>query len=402
MPAKRLVLTLLWIAFFVAYLDRTNISVAGPAMMHDLGMSPQTFGYVLAAFTGGYALSQIPGGILADRYGAKIMLLIALLIWSVFTGLTGLAASVGVLIVIRFCFGLGEGLEQGAQFKAIGDTFDSHGRSVASAIFLTALALGPAFVAPVAAVTIAHAGWQTLFLWFTLPGLIVAALIWRFFPNSTARLQGATEAEPAGAPGSWRDLFASPRAWCAFATYFLFNIAFWGLLNWMPSYLSQTRHIELAKLGFIASIPYLCGFAGLLVFGALGAGAFYRYRPLLLAAGYVLAGLGLAIAFTAGTVETSVIGLSFGAFFLYGTFGPFWGVALDLVPANIRGTLSGFVNFGGQIGGFCSPIIVGTIVQNTKSYSGSFVLMIAALVLAGATMVLIQRGQQLPRAAVTA
>ena len=134
MPAKRLVLGLLWIAFFVAYLDRTNISVAGPAMMHDLGMSPQTFGYVLASFTAGYALVQIPGGWLADRFGAKIMLLIALLIWSAFTGLTDVAVSVGALIAIRVCFGLGEGLEQGAQFKAIGDTFPSPERSAASAM----------------------------------------------------------------------------------------------------------------------------------------------------------------------------------------------------------------------------------------------------------------------------
>jgi nitrate/nitrite transporter NarK len=94
-----------------------------------------------------------------------------------------------------------------------------------------------------------------------------------------------------------------------------------------------------------------------------------------------------------------VLGLSFGAFFLYGGFGPFWAVALDVVPGNVRGTFSGFVNFGGQIGGFFSPIVVGTIVQNTKSYSGGFVFMIGALVLAGATMVAIQQGQRLPQAA---
>jgi sugar phosphate permease len=402
MAPKRLVLGLLWIAFFVAYLDRTNISVAGPTMMHDLGMSPQTFGYVLASFTAGYALVQIPGGLLADRFGAKIMLLIALLVWSLFTGLTGLAASVGILIAVRFCFGMGEGLEQGAQFKAIGDTFPSHERSAASGIFLTALALGPAFVAPVAAATIAHAGWQPLFLWFTLPGVIVAALIWRFFPRVTAAPAETRAAAPAAEQGSWRDMLVNPRAWSAFAAYLLFNVAFWGLLNWMPSYLSQTRHIQLAKLGYVASIPYLCGFAGLLIFGYLGTGLLYRYRPLMLGVSYLLAGLGLALAFTAQSVAASVIGLSLGAFFLFGTFGPFWAVSLDLVPANIRGTLSGFVNFGGQIGGFFSPIIVGTIVQNTQSYSGGFIIMIGALVAAGATMLAIQRGQELPQAAVAA
>ena len=191
-------------------------------------------------------------------------------------------------------------------------------------------------------------------------------------------------------------MISRPLAWLPFAAYLLFNVAFWGLLNWMPSYLSAERHIDLKSLGLIASIPYLCGFCGLLILGYLGKGVLYRYRPLLLGGSYLLAGLGLYLAFTADNVVSSVAGLSFGAFFLYGGFGPFWAVALDVVPGKLRGTFSGFVNFGGQIGGFFSPIVVGSIVQNTKSYSGGFVFMIGALILAGATMVAIQQGQRLP------
>jgi sugar phosphate permease len=393
---KRLVLGLLWTAFFVAYLDRTNISVAGPTMMKAFDMPPQVFGYVLASFTAGYALMQIPGGMLADRFGAKRMLIIALLVWSLFTGLTGLAASIAVLIAVRFFFGVGEGLENGAHFKAIGDTFGSQERSSASGIFHTALALGPAFVAPIAAATIAHAGWQTLFLLFTIPGVLVAGLIWRFFPAVTGTPADAKNDEPSGSFGT---LIARPRSWLPFAAYLLFNVAFWGLLNWMPSYLSQERHIQLASLGYISSIPYLCGFAGLLTLGYLGKGLLYHYRPLLLAVSYALAGLGLYLAFSAGNITNSVLGLSFGAFFLYGGFGPFWAVTLDVVPGNVRGTFSGFVNFGGQIGGFFSPIVVGAIVGNTKSYSGGFVFMIGALVLAAATMLALQQGQELPRRA---
>ena len=139
----------------------------------------------------------------------------------------------------------------------------------------------------------------------------------------------------------------------------------------------------------------------MLLFGYLGTAAAYRFRPLLLGGSYLLAGLGLTLAFTAQSVFSSVAGLSVAAF-LYGTFGPFWGVALDLVLATIRGTFSGFVNFGGQIGGFFSPIVVGTIVQNTQSYSGGFIIMIGALVIAGGTMLANQRDQRLPQAAVAA
>lgn len=389
---KRLTLTLLWCEFFVAYLDRTNIAVAGPSMSKALGMTPQAFGYVLAAFTAGYALTQIPGGLLADRFGAKRMLIAALLVWSVFTGLTGLATSVAALVVIRVLFGVGEGLESGAHFKALGDTFSSSERSSASGIFHTSLALGPAVVAPVAALTIAAYGWQTLFILFTLPGAIMALLIWRFFPAVTANPETATVER-----GSMGDVLARPIAWLPFAAYLLFNVAFWGLLNWLPSYLSAERHIDLKTLGFLASVPYLCGFFGLLVLGYLGRNVLHAYRPLLLAACYLLAGAGLYWAFTAGTIGGCVAGLSFGAFFLFGNFGPFWAVALDLIPAVVRGTFSTFVNFGGQIGGFFSPIVVGAIVGQSKSYAGGFELMIVALLVAAATMVAIQQGQRLPQ-----
>jgi MFS family permease len=130
---KRRVLILLWIAFFVAYLDRANINIAAPSIIKDFGLTKFQFGEIASAFTAGYAILQIPGGLLADRFGAKRMLMIALAVWSMFTGITGLAVSLISLIVIRVLFGIGEGLENGAHFKALGDTFAPRERSGASA-----------------------------------------------------------------------------------------------------------------------------------------------------------------------------------------------------------------------------------------------------------------------------
>lgn len=135
---------------FVAYLDRINISIADPTIQKALHISPVAFGAVLSAFTFGYAILQIPGGILADKIGAKKLLVIALIWWSIFTGMTGMAMSVGFLIVVRVLFGVGEGLENGAQFKLIGDFFPSKQRSAANGLFLISIALGPAIVAPLA------------------------------------------------------------------------------------------------------------------------------------------------------------------------------------------------------------------------------------------------------------
>src|SRR5437879_4449539 len=98
---------------FVAYLDRINIAVAGPTIMKALHIGHAQFGYVLSAFTFGYALMQIPGGHLADRLGARRLLVAALVIWSLFTAATGLAWSLVSLVVIRILFGVGEGIENG-------------------------------------------------------------------------------------------------------------------------------------------------------------------------------------------------------------------------------------------------------------------------------------------------
>ena len=275
MTNQRRVLTLLWIEFFTAYLDRTNIAVAGPTLMKTLAITPQLFGYVLAAFTAGYAVMQVPGGILADRFGVRRVLVAALLVWSLFTGLTALAASVGALILVRFCFGLGEGIESGAHFRALGDTFTSRERSTASGILHTSLALGPAVAAPLAAAIIGAYGWQALFLWFTVPGIIVAAVVWRYFPKTTG--------QPRPPQATMRALQRGPRLWWMFAAYLCFNVAFWGLAGWMPSYLSSERHIELKSLGFAASVPYLFGFAGLLVLGWVARTLLYERRAQLVA-----------------------------------------------------------------------------------------------------------------------
>jgi MFS family permease len=181
-PAKRSIIFLIWLMMMVAYFDRIVIAVAGPAIRTSLDLSKSQFGFVLSAFTLGYALMQVPGGYLADRFGSRRLLVVALLVWSAFTGLTGLVWSLVVLLVVRMLFGFGEGIENGAQFKLIGDHFSSRERSMATAIFLTSLALGPAVATPAATWLIATVGWRATFYGFGLPGLIVAFLLFRFLP----------------------------------------------------------------------------------------------------------------------------------------------------------------------------------------------------------------------------
>lgn len=390
MQRKRSLLFWIWLMMAVAYLDRVNITIAGPTISTALHLSPRAFGLVLSSFTLGYALMQVPGGYLADRFGARGILTAALALWSIFTAATGRAWSMASMVGIRVLFGAGEGLENGAQFKLIADHFDSRERSTANALFLTALAVGPAVAAPLTSWLIGREGWRTAFIVYAVVGVIVAGLLYRFLPES------AVKKDPGEAStGRWADALGHPRLWLAFAAYLFFNVAFWGFIGWMPSYLAAERHIDLKHLGMIASIPYLCGFVGMITLGRLGTLSAYRWRPLLVAGGYLLAGAGLYATFAATRVPACIAGLSASAFFLYGGFGPFWATAIDAMPENLRGSLSGFVNFGGQIGGFVAPIVIGDLVERTHSYTPGFLFMIAALVAAAVSLAVMQRVEAL-------
>ena len=376
---KWTILLIIWLIMLVSYLDRVIISVAGPTMMGDLNISPTSFGILLSAFSIGYGIMQIPGGYLADKIGGRTILIVALVWWSIATGLHAVAASLGVLIIIRIFFGMGEGLGPGAQLKLVGDYFKPEERSSANGLFFTAVALGPAFAAPLVAYLVGTIGWKEVFLWFSIPGLLLAFLVYKFIPKQPSTLVNvSTKKED---KTNWKDVLRTSSTWKLFITYFGFNIAFWGFVGWMPSYLSISRNITLSELGFFASAPYVCGFIGMLIMGWLGNKLLYRYRAAMVASSYILAGVFLFVAYSVTTVGLSVIGLSIAGFFLFGGLGPFWATSMDYVPADIRGAFSGFVNFGGQVGGFIAPIVIGFIVDATESFTGGFLFMIGSLVL---------------------
>jgi sugar phosphate permease len=392
MDIKYRVLGLIWLMQLVNYLDRINISIAAPTMMKDLSINPGSFGFVLAAFTLGYAIMQIPGGALGDRFGSKPVLIGSTLGWAFFTGMTGLVGSLGALIGVRVLFGVSEGATNGPSFKLVGDYFTSRERAAANGVYLTSLALGPACVAPLAAWLLGLVGWHGMFYLFVIPAVLMGILLYFAMPRT--RAEGVIHTEIINAKGKqsgWRDIMRLRTSWLLFFAYMAFNVAFWGFLGWMPSYLSITRHIDLKHLGVAASIPYVFGFIGMLVFGWLGSRVFYKQRALLIAVGYLLAGVGLYMTFSAATVGGSIAGLSFAAFFLYGGFGPVWGITLDLTPESARGAFSGFVNCGGQIGGIFAPIIVGLIVSHTGSFTGGFLFMISGLIISAVCFTVLHR-----------
>jgi sugar phosphate permease len=378
--AKHIVVIMLFALTFVNYLDRVNISTVAPTMMRDLLIDPQAFGLVLAAFTCGYCIMQIPGGYLADRFGPKTLLVAAPLLWSVFTFSTGLATTVAMLIVARLLFGLCEGASNSALFRMIGDTFDSKERSRMAAIIVLGYALGPATAAPLVLWILTQSSWHYVFFWSALPGVVLALAMLFVLPGRTVVEPTHQIATVTEGGGGWREFLRNRTTWLLFAAYFAFNLGYWGFLGWMPSYLVMDRHVDLKTLGLAASIPYVFGALGLVVIGMLGSGPFFRRRGLLAAFCTTGVALSLLATFNASSIEATVAGLSAAAFFLYGTLGPYGSIVLDLAPSRLRGSFAGVINTGGQLGGIFAPVMVGYLVKSTGSFSAGFAFMDCGLI----------------------
>lgn len=392
MSIKTKVLAALWLFQAVNYLDRVAISFAGPSIMKSLSLGPQQFGIVLGSFSVGYFLAQIPGGLLADRWGAKALLVIAPVFWALFTGATGLVAGIAGFVVVRACFGLAEGMSNAACYKVIGDHFTSQERAGAAAIWVTAFAVAPAFAGPLIGTLLGSLSWQSVFMLLAIPGLIVAFINFLVIPGKAQKpASGIVQALPvADRPAAvLRKILRDPALWIISAAYLCFNIAYWGYLGWMPSYLASAHGINIKSIGILGGIPYVFAILGLLLSGWLGSTVFYRFRPQLLGASYLLAALSLYFAYTATTLTLSLAGLSSAAFFLYGGLSPFGAILLELAPENGRAAYSAFCSTVGQIGGAGAPVVIGFLVAASGTFASGFAFMVCALCVGAVCMLVL-------------
>jgi sugar phosphate permease len=385
MKLKSRIVFALWFGMLVNFLDRVAMSFAGPSIMRDLSMDPASFGIVLSSFGLGYVLAQIPGGMLADRWGARTMLVIGPIFWALFTGLTGLVSTLAGFVIVRICFGISESVAATSLPKIVGGAFSSKDRARVMAICMCAIPLAPAFAGALVGKLVTTYGWQAMFFIMAVPALLASLLAWLLLPAQPAAAPEPAEPE-ADQRRSLRSLLGRKRVWLLALVYFAHNIAYSGYLGWMPSYLALAHHIELKSLGPIASIPYVFGFLGMLAGGWLGSAAFHLRRPQLIAACLVLAGLSMFLAYRAETVPLTLAGLSGAAFCLFGTLGPLSAVSLDLAPARYRATLMGIWGTAAQLGGVVAPAVIGFLVSATGTFAGGFGFMIFALVAAAGGM----------------
>src|SRR6266567_1883871 len=154
---------LLYLAFLISYVDRAAISLALAQIGKDYNLQASDLGIVISAFFLGYAAMQIPGGWLADRFGSKYVVVVAIAMWSVFTVMTSFAWSLASLIVIRLIFGLTEGAFPPASTKGVAEMFDRPSRPKFAALLVSSNYAGSMLAPLIMAPLIIALGWRRAF-----------------------------------------------------------------------------------------------------------------------------------------------------------------------------------------------------------------------------------------------
>lgn len=390
------VLSILWMGWLFSFLDRMVIGIALPFIGAEFQIDAATQGLILSTFFAGYALFQIPGGMLADKFGPRRVMAIAIAWWSIFTSITGLVATFPILLFCRFVFGVGEGSFPGASWKTISLYFPPSERATATAIQSSVNTLGPAIASLVAAGIIAAYGWRTVFISLGIPGLFIALAIYFYIKDNPAKHPHMTAEEikelnvasvvkvgdtkPAGKSISFKDFLKTPILWQMVFIWFLFDITFWGFVSWLPSYLMKVRGFSLLKTGIYGSLPFFVGTVGMLIGGFLS-DRFKGKRKWLFIPNTLIASFFLYMTYSVAWPDMAVVYQCVAAFFMFIAFAAFWGLVVDSIPPAIMGSSSGTVNFGGQVAGFISPFVMGYLIDlNGGSFDMAFIFLIIAAI----------------------
>jgi len=404
-----LIVALLFGIYMLMVIDRVSISIAAKYMMPEYQLSEVQIGWIFSAFLLGYALFQIPGGWLGDRFGPRRVLAFAVFWWSVFTAVTAVAGDlfltallgvVGSFVVVRVLFSLGEGAGVPNYNRAVTNWVSPQERGLALGLVLSGNSFGAAVTPPLVAWIMVTFGWRVAFYLAGGVGL-VAALVWYGFATdrpeehpwvNSAELQHITQAgvfssarDQALGPVPWRAMLGR-RAdlWFLTAASSIGGYVLYVYISWFYLYLVNVRGFSALSGGVYGAGPFLVGTVSAPLGGWLSDHLSQRFgkkigRCGIGCSGLVLSGGAIFVGAAVTNPYLAVLFLSLGGGALFFSASAVFATAIDLVGA-YAGTVTGFVNMGIHLGGAISPTLTPVLAQRFGWESALYVAAVLALV----------------------
>lgn len=365
----------------IAYMDRANLSVVAEPMMRDLGIDKVAFGLLGSLFSLGYALAQIPGGILAERFGSRLVTTWALIIWSGFTVLTATTPKYLWLCLVRFLFGVGEApiYPCNAVFNTYWFRKNEKGR--AASLLLSGSYFGPVIAPSLTVAIMLMWSWHAVFYIFGAIGFVIALIWYVVARNMPEQHEWITDEElehiqenrsisdnAVSAKAPWRKFVKNPQFWAIGIQYFFVVYMTVLFMIWLPTYLQEARGFSMGHMGIAASFPWLAICLCVLTGGAFSDSLLRKGYSSMVARGYTaICGFIVFIIAICGVVLTENAILSvFWLSIALGSLGipvvTSWALAADK-GQQYAGSVSGWMNLWGNLGGVVSPVLCGYLAQ---------------------------------------
>ena len=397
-------MVLLTIANIIAYVDRTNLSVAiaSADFKNFFKLTNDQRGAVNSAFFWSYAFLQIPAGALTDRFGVKIPLAISFVIWSIVSAATGFTNTLTQLIACRVLLGIGESVITPGSLRWIRFNFNEKQRGLAVGIFFAGAKLGPAIGAQLAVYLIAGYGWRNMFVYLGLGSLLWLIPWMLFVRNDDRELESVALKASKTAPVPFGTVFQTPAIYGILIGTFAYNYFNYFCLTWLPAYFVEHWKLSLTNMGWFTAFSF-----GGMAFVAIAAGAAADAMiargadPIRVRKGFTVAGLVVASTEIFGVLSGSRdVAVTFAIISLAGlglATANYWALTQSLMPGAAIGRITGVQNFASNLSGIVAPILTGALIERTGSYQAPMVAVLIILAMGILAYVFLVREKYSPK-----
>lgn len=402
----------LFVLSAVAFLDRVNISVAGGLITQEFHLSKVQLGWVFSAFLLGYALFQTVGGRLADRFGSRRVLSGGVVWWGIFTAITALVPShlpyaLLLFIAARFLLGAGEAIVYPASNQFVARWIPRQERGIANGWIFAGVGAGAGLTPPIITYVMRTYGWRASFWVCALIG-VLAGTVWylasRDVPaehprisqreletiqNGTGESAESTTSSPILA---WSRVLTSKEVLAVTVSYFCYGYVAWIFFSWFYIYLAEVRGLDLKSSAWYATLPFLAMAVSCPIGGWINDALTRHFgarfgRCGVAAVAMALTAAFLAVGSTVSSTRLASLVLAGGAGALYLSQSSFWSITADLAGRS-SGSVSGFMNMGGQIGGAVTASLT-PVIAASFGWTASFWVAAALSLLGGACWLLV-------------
>jgi ACS family tartrate transporter-like MFS transporter len=376
-------------SYFLAYIDRINVSFAGLTMQGDLQMSATAFGFAAGTFYWGYFIFEVPSNVIMEKVGARLWIARIMITWGIFAGLTALVVGSSSFAVVRFFLGAAEAGFFPGIVLYFTYWFPSHHHARIVSGFLIGLPIAVAAGAPVSTAILGLdglfglRGWQIMYIAEAIPTILIGVVtlfVLTDRPEHAAfltveektwlagKLAAERKAKEAVKTfGMWQSMF-DPKVLLLSLNYFGIVVASLGMLIFIPQIIRSIGSTSNMTAGWLTMIPYICGGIALVVWGRISDRMHERRWNLLGAC--LVSAIGLFIAGSMMGTWWSLVGMSIAAMGFYGSKGPFWAMPPMFLTGTAAAASIAWINSIGNLGGFFGPWYVGVMKDLTGSYAG--------------------------------